>query len=394
MIDSDIKFPESVSIITSVKGKKIYLIGTAHVSKQSIEDVKYVVETVNPDSICVELCESRHKSITQSNAWEKMDIFKIIKEKKTILLFAQLILSSFYRRLGEKLDVKPGAEMIEGINLSKKLNSNLVLADRNIEITLRRVWGYLNFWNKLKMMSSLLGGLFVSDKIDEKMIEELKKKDQLENILDLLSESFPGVKNRLIDERDVFLSQKIKNAPGESVVGIIGAGHIPGIIKNIDKNHDLESISTTPPKSIIPKVIGWSIPIIIFGFFLWGFYKEGKDFSLTTLYIWVFVNGTLSAIGAAIAFAHPITIFCSFVAAPLTSLNPTVGAGMVSGLVQAIVKKPTVKDIEELPVATLTLKGWWINPVSRILLVFILSSLGSSLGTFIAGSWIIKRIFY
>ena len=394
MIDSDTIFPDSVSIITSIKGKTIYLIGTAHVSRKSVEDVKYVVDKVNPDSICVELCESRHKSITQSNAWKKMDIFKIIKEKKTILLFAQLIMSSFYRKLGEKFDVKPGAEMIEGINLAEKLNINLVLADRNIEITLRRVWGYLNFWNKLKMMSSLLAGFFVSDKIDETMIEELKNKDQLENILDLLSESFPGVKDRLIDERDICLSQKIKDAPGESIVAIVGAGHVPGIIKNIDKDHDLESIMKTPPKSIIPRIIGWSIPIIIISFFIWGFYKEGKDFSLTTLYIWIFVNGTLSAIGAAIAFAHPITILSSFIAAPLTSLNPTIGAGMVSGLVQAIVKKPTVKDIEDLPIATMTLKGWWINPVSRILLVFILSSLGSSLGTFIAGSWIIKRIFY
>ncbi len=383
--------PASVHTV-SVDGKTVYLVGTAHVSKESVEDVRKTVRAVNPDTICVELCEARYKSIIQREQWKKMDIFKVVKEKKAILLLAQLIMTSFYRRLGEKLDVKPGAEMIEGVNLAQERNAELVLADRNIEVTLKRVWGYLNFWNKLKMASQLFAGLFVQEKIDEAMIEELKNQDQLENILDTFTKAFPEVKRRLIDERDIFLSQKIKRAKGKIVVAVVGAGHIPGIKDHIQRDESLKPLLEIPPKSIVPACIGWSIPALIIALITYGFFKGGTQHSLGSIYIWVLVNGTFSALGAACALAHPVTILASFIAAPLTSLNPMVAAGWVSGLVQAMVKKPTVKDMEDLPNAIVTVKGFWMNPVSRILLVVALANLGSSLGTFIAGGWIAGRV--
>ncbi len=377
----------------SVNGKTIFLVGTAHVSKESVEDVRKTVELVNPDTICVELCESRYNTIVKGDSWKKMDIFKIIKEKKAALLLAQLIMSSFYRRLGKQLDVKPGAEMIEGINLAKELDKKLVLADRRIDITLKRVWGFLNFWNKLKMASQLLGGLFFTDKIDEQMIEELKNQDQLENILDTFAETFPEVKHRLIDERDTYLAQKIKEAPGKTIVAVVGAGHVPGIIAGIEEDHPLEPLMDTPPRSLAPLAFAWGIPAIIVALIAYGFFKGGTEHSLNSIYIWVLVNGIFSALGAAVALGHPLTIIASFIAAPLTSLNPMIAAGWVSGLVQAFVKKPTVTDMEELPNVIMTVKGFWMNPVSRILLVVVLANLGSSLGTFVAGGWIAGRLF-
>jgi pheromone shutdown-related protein TraB len=322
-----------------------------------------------------------------------MNIFKIIKEKKAVFLLAQLIMNSFYRRLGEQLGVQPGAEMVEGIKQAEKTGAELVLADRDIEITLKRVWRNLNFFNKLKMASHILASLFIGEKIDESLIEKIKEQDQLETILETFSESFPEVKKRLIDERDIYLAQKIRSAPGTTIVAIVGAGHVPGIQDHIHKNEPIAPLMEIPPKSIIPAILKWVIPALIITLLVAGFFKGGRQHSVESIYIWILVNGILSAVGAAIALAHPLTILATFIAAPITSLNPTIAAGWVSGLVQVWVKKPTVSDLEDLPNAISSVKGFWINPVSKVLLVVVLANLGSSLGTFISGSWIAARLF-
>jgi pheromone shutdown-related protein TraB len=392
MTKSDFTLPASVHHIT-IEGKNIYLVGTAHVSKKSVEDVSNTIETVNPDAICVELCAARHKAIVQRDNWKQMNIFKIIKEKKAVFLLAQLIMSSFYRRIGEQLGVQPGAEMVEGIKQAEKTGAELVLADRDIEITLKRVWRNLNFFNKLKMASHILATLFVGEKIDESLIEKIKEQDQLETIMETFSESFPEVKKRLIDERDIYLAQKIRSAPGTTIVAVVGAGHVPGIQQHIHKNEPIAPLVEVPPKSIIPAILKWAIPALIMTLLVAGFFKGGRQHSVESIYIWILVNGILSAVGAAIALAHPLTILATFVAAPITSLNPTIAAGWVSGLVQTWVKKPTVSDLEDLPNAISSVKGFWMNPVSKILLVVVLANLGSSLGTFISGSWIAARLF-
>ena len=392
MTKTDLQLPESVTNI-KLENKDIYLVGTAHVSKQSVEDVREAVEKIKPGTICVELCESRYKSIIQRDSWKKLDIFKVIKEKKALFLLTQLIMTSFYRKLGQQLGIEPGAEMVEGIKQSEKTGATLILADREIEITLKRVWGYLNFWNKLKMMSQILAGLLFSEKIDEDLIEQMKKQDQLETIMETFTKAFPEIKKRLIDERDIYLSEKIKNAPGKVVMVVVGAGHVPGIQKQIHKENSLETITEVPPKSIVPEIIKWAIPVAIVTLLVIGFLKGGTQHSIQSIYIWVLVNGILSALGAALAFAHPLTILSAFIGAPLTSLNPMVAAGWVAGLVQVWVKKPTVSDFEDLPNAISSVKGFWKNPVSRILLVVVFANLGSSFGTFISGSWIAARAF-
>ncbi|MCK4752836.1 MAG: TraB/GumN family protein [Planctomycetes bacterium] len=391
MTDSN-NLPERTTKLT-LDGKDIYLVGTAHVSAQSVEDVKATIETVNPDHICIELCQARYKAMTQKEDWKKMNVFKIIKEKKSVLFLAQLIMSSFYRKLGEKLGVTPGAEMLQAIQLAQQNNTPIVLADRDIEITLKRVWGYLSFWNKLKMFSQITAGLFIEEKIDAELIEQIKETDQLESLMAEFTEKFPEVKKRLIDERDIYLAQKIRHTPGQKIVAVIGAGHVPGICSQIETDQPLAPLMVIPPKSFWPRILKWAIPVAILAFLVLGFFKNGAAHSVENIYIWIFVNGLLSAIGSAIALAHPITIISSFLAAPLTSLNPLIAAGWVAGLVQAVLRKPTVADFENLHEATSTVKGFWTNPVTKILLVVVLANLGSILGTWVAGVWIASRSF-
>jgi len=392
MLNTTRELPESVHHI-NVDGKEIYLIGTAHVSKESVKDVTFTVEAVKPDSVCVELCEARYKTIMSRDSWKQMNIFKVVREKKALFLLAQLIMTSFYRRIGEQLSVQPGAEMIEAIHLAQKSKAELVLADRNVEITLKRVWGVLNFWSKLKMVVQLLSSLLIAKEVDEKLIEDLKGQDQLEHLLEIFSESFPGIKERLIDERDIYLAQKIRKAEGKTIVAVIGAAHVPGIKRHIQKDIPIEPLMQIPPKSIVPSIMKWAIPSLIVALLVFGFFKGGSRQSIESIYIWILVNGALSAAGAAIALAHPLTILASFIAAPITSLNPMIASGWVSGLVQAKLKQPTVADLEDLPIAISSVKGFWINPVSRILLVVVLANLGSALGTFIAGGWIAMKAF-
>jgi pheromone shutdown-related protein TraB len=389
MIESDL-LPKSVERIQLAE-KEIYVVGTAHVSAESVEDVKATIDAVGPDSICIELCAARHKALVQKDNWKKMDIFKVIKEKRALFLLAQLILNSFYTRLGKQLKVQPGAEMIEGMQQADRIGAELVLADRDIEITLKRVWGYLNLWNKLVMVSQLMASFFVGGSIDSELVEEMKSKDQLENIMEAFTDSFPEVKKRLIDERDIYLSQKIRTAPGKKIVAVVGAGHVKGIKEHIKNVISLEPIMEIPPKSVIPQILKWAIPLLIVVLLVVGFFKGGAEHSVESIYIWILVNGILSAAGTAIAFGHPLTILSAFVGAPITSLNPMIAAGWVAGLVQAWIKKPTVHDLEDLPNAISSLKGFWLNPVSRILLVVVLANLGSTFGTIISGIWIAER---
>ncbi len=385
--------PEIPSCVKKVEldGRQIYLVATAHVSKQSVQDVRDTIDAVNPDSICVELCESRYRNIMDREQWKRTNIVKIIREKKAMLLLSSLIMSSYQRRIAQQLGVTPGAEMVEGIRLAEKRQAALVLADRDIQITLRRTWGNLGSWSKLKMMGQLMMSLFFVGKIDAETVEEIKQEEQLADVLGLLAKEFPTVMGTLIDERDVYLSQKIRSAEGKTVVAILGAGHVPGILQEIQKDTPLGPLEQQPKPSFWPQLLKWGIPVAIVGLIVYGFFKGGAQHSLESVAIWVLVNGTFSALGALLALAHPLTILTAFVAAPLTSLNPMIAAGWVSGLAQAVLKKPTVEDLENLSESISTVKGFWTNPVSRILLVVVLSNLGSTLGTIIGGSWIAGR---
>ncbi len=377
----------------NIQGKEIYLLGTAHVSQKSVQDVREVIETLRPDTVAIELCPSRYQALLNKDAWKKMNIFRVIREGKALFLLMQLIMTSFYKKIGEKFGIQPGAEMLEGINQAQRHGAEIVLADREVNITLQRVWGYLSWWQKMKMILQLIAGLFARESIEEEDIEELKNKDQLEVVMETVAKRFPEVKKRLIDERDVYLAQKIREAPGSSIVAVIGAGHVSGIMDHIQRDNDLTPFLTTPPRSNLLFLLKWFIPLVIIGLIVFGFFQGGAEHSIESISIWVLVNGVFSALAVSLALAHPLTIISAFVAAPLTSLNPTIAAGWVTGIVQAWIKKPTVADLEKLPQAVMSFKGFWQNPLCRILLVVVLANIGSSLGTFVAGSWIASRFF-
>lgn len=383
--------PSSVTTV-DVHGKTVHIVGTAHVSQASVDDVRRTISLTQPDTVCVELCATRYQAMTQPDEWKKMDIYRVVREKKSLFLLIQLILSAFYRSIAKQLGVQPGAEMLAAVDAAKEQGAGLILADRDVNITLKRVWGYLPWWQKLKMLFHLLTSLILPDKVDEASIEDLKDKDQLEVVMDQMARSYPQVKKRLIDERDLYLAHSVQNAPGRVVVAVVGAGHVSGMVNALSTRIDTAPLLELPPASMWPKILKWGIPIIILGLLLYGL-TQGPEHSVQSISIWVLVNGVFSALAVSLALAHPITIASTFVAAPLTSLNPTIAAGWVAGLVQAWVKKPTVADLEGLPGALGSVRTFWLNPVCRILLVVVLANLGSSLGTFVAGSWIASRLF-
>lgn len=375
-----------------VAGKELILIGTAHVSKLSAEQVKEVIEQERPDSVCIELDEQRYQSVMDSNKWKETDIFKIIKEKKAALLLMNLAISSFQNRLAKQFGIKPGQEMIQGIESAKETGANLVLADRNIQITFARIWHNVGLMGKVQLITAVFYSIISRDDITEEDLEKMKSQDTLNAALKDMTNSFPKLKVPLIDERDQYLAQKIKDAPGDKVVAVLGAAHVPGITEEIKKEHDLKALDQRPPKSKIPKIIGWAIPILILSVIAYTFFANPSA-GLYQAISWVLWNGTLAAIGAAAAFGHPLAVVTAFAAAPISSLNPLIAAGWFAGFVQAYIRRPNVGDFESLSEDVFTVKGFWRNKVTRVLLVIVLTNLGSSLGTFIGGADVIRVFF-
>lgn len=384
MIESN----ENISKI-ELDGKEIILIGTAHVSRQSAELVKEVIEAEQPDSVCVELDEQRYQSLQQGNKWKETDIFKVIKEKKASLLLMNLAISSFQKRMANQMGVKPGQEMIQGIESANEVGAELVLADRNIQVTFARIWHQVGFWGKMKLLTEVSYSIFSNDSISEEELEKMRSQDMIQTILNEFTESFPRLKTPLIDERDQYLAQKIKEAPGDKVVAVLGAAHLPGVTTNLQKDNDLEKLSELPPKSKWPKIIGWSIPVMILAVIAYTFLANPTA-GLQQTISWILWNGSFSAIGTALAFGHPLAILTAFVAAPITSLNPLLAAGWFAGLVQAFLRRPSVQDFERLSEDVYSAKGFWRNKVTRILLIVVFANLGSTLGTFIGGADVVR----
>ena len=386
------QLPATVTLLEQ-DGRKLYVVGTAHVSKESVEDVALTLEQIQPDEVAVELCASRHQTLMDRESWSKLDIFKVLKEGKAALLLSSLLMSSFQRRIADQLGVVPGAEMLEAIQWAGENDRKLALIDRDIQTTLKRTWRGLGFSTKLKAMFQLFFGLFAVDEIDKDTIEQLKEEGQLEDMLSGLARAMPEVKETLIDERDLYMAGKLRQTAGSTVVAVVGAGHLPGIRREIENSQDLSELDSLPKPSLVPKLLKWLIPIAVIAILAYGFYRGGSDTTADSLAVWFLVNGLLSALGAAVAFGHPVTVVSAFLAAPITSLNPMIAAGWVAGLVQAWIKRPTVQDLESLPSDIGSLKTFWANPVCRVLLVVVLANAGSILGTLIGGSWIAARTF-
>ncbi|HLS20314.1 MAG TPA: TraB/GumN family protein [Bacillota bacterium] len=382
---------ENITRLT-VDDKEIILIGTAHVSRKSAELVEKVIQEEQPDSVCVELDQKRFESIQDKNKWRDMDIFKVIREKKTTLLLMNLAISSFQNRLAKQFGVKPGQEMIQGIESAEEIGAELVLADRDIQITFSRIWRGIGLKGKATLLSSIIYSIFSREEITEEELEKMKSQDMLNSMLQEMTEHFPRLKKPLIDERDQYLAEKIRKAPGKKIVAVLGAAHVPGIMKEIYRKQSLTQLTARPPKSKAPKVILWLIPILIIGLIAYTFYNNPAAGWQQTL-SWVLWNGSLAAIGTIAALGHPLAVITAFIAAPITSLNPLLAAGWFAGFVQAYMKRPHVSDFESLSEDVFTAKGFWRNKVTRVFLVVLLANIGSSLGTFIGGADVIRLFF-
>lgn len=364
--------------------KEITLIGTAHISRESSDLVGRVIEEERPDTVCVELCQSRYQSMTQKDRWQNTDLIKVIKEKKAFLLLSNLMLAYFQRKIGQKLGIKPGEEIMRAIQMAEAVGARIHLADRDIRITLSRAWRLMGLWTKIKLLAQFVVSVGEMDTISEEDIEKMKTRDVLETLLSEIGKSLPEIKRTLIDERDQYLAYQIRTAPGTNIVAVVGAGHVSGIQKHWRLAVDTYGLTRVPPKGRLVRLLKWSIPVLIVGLIVVGFFTAGSATGIHLIKWWVLANAVLAGLGAAIALGHPLTVLSAIVASPLTSLNPMIAAGWVSGLVEALLGKPKVRDFERLPEDISSLKGFWKNKITRILLVVVFTNIGSSLGTFVA----------
>ncbi len=378
---------DNVDLIT-FPDKKIFLVGTAHISQTSADLVAKIIAQEHPQSVAVELCESRFQSIQDPDRWKNTDILTIIKQGKGYVLLAQLMLAAFQKKLGGKLQVKPGAEMLRAIECARSERAEIVLADRDVKTTLKRVWASVGFWSMCKLSFSMVGGVLGDTPIDDKEIERLKSSDALEELLREFTSAFPEVRHSLIDERDYYLAEKIRRAPGSVVVAVVGAGHVPGILKSIQTERDLAPLEVIPPKSTSKKIAAWILPGAVLAMLLYGFLHLGQSASLSMISTWIWVNGAFAGLGSLVALGHPLTVLAAFFSAPITSLHPLLASGWVAGIVEAVLRKPRVSDLETIGDDLSSLKGWWSNRVSRILLIMALTNLFGTIGTII-GTWLI-----
>jgi pheromone shutdown-related protein TraB len=371
------------------------IVGTAHISRLSADLVGEVIENEKPDIVCIELDEKRYKALSEKNRWENLDLKTVIRQKQLSTLLVNLVLASYQKKLGEKLGVTPGTELLEAANTAKELKIPIELCDRDVRITLKRAWHSMSFWQKMKFMFGGVGGVFEKQELTEEKLAELRKKDVLSELMEELGKSLPVLKKVLVDERDNYLAEKILKSSGKKIVAVVGAGHVKGILKYLNENQktDLSEIEIIPPSSPIGKIIGWGIPALIIGSIIYIGYSQGISEAGDNALFWILVSGIPSAVGAILAFAHPLTILSSFLAAPITTLSPLIGAGYVTAFVQAYFQPPVVKEFQTITTDFNKPLKWWKNKLLKVFLVFILTSIGAAAGATFGIFEIVSNVF-
>ena len=374
-------------------GVHYFLLGTAHVSPASVEAVKQLSGSGDFDAIAVELCPARHHALTQKQQWKDMDLYRIIREKKAGLVMANLALGAYQRRIADQFGIEPGAELKAAADAAVEHDLTLQLIDRDLATTLKRSYRAVPWYKRVMLTTGLLMSTVSSEEIDEEQIEKLKEGDILESTFTEFAEQSPELYEALIAERDRYMAARLRQEnsdnAGKKILVVVGAGHLDGLAGFLENDQaepraEVEKLSQIAPPKLWPKFIPWIIAALVLTGFWIGFSRSPElGWQLVTL--WVLINGGLAALGALIARGHPLTIMSAMLAAPLTSLNPAVAAGMVTGLVESWVRKPKVSDLERLRDDTTTLRGWFRNRATRILLVFFFSNLGSAIGTWVAG---------
>jgi len=388
------EYSDDVAVIQH-EDKTILLVGTAHISQQSADLVQEVIDQESPDTVCIELDEKRYAALSNPQQWENLDLKQIIRKQQLSTLLVNLVLASYQKKLGGKLGIQPGTELLTAAKTAEARKIPVELCDRDVRITLRRAWKATSWWKKFYMLATLLASLFDDTELDEEKLAELRRNDVLSELMNEIGTALPAAKEALIDERDIFMAEKIKQAAGKRIVAVVGAGHLEGIRRVFPENNQgrMEEINTIPPISKGWKIIGWSIPAaILLSLAVIGF-RQGADEAGANALYWILANGIPSAIGGMIALAHPATILAAFVGAPITSLTPVIGAGYVCAFVQVMTCPPVVKEFEGVSGDIMTFRGWWRNKLLRIFLVFLMTGFGSSIGTWVGGYRIFTNLF-
>jgi pheromone shutdown-related protein TraB len=396
VIEAELEHRESEDVeVIEVDGREFILVGTAHISRESVDLVRKVIEAEKPDCVCIELDAQRFEALSQEKRFAALDLREVIRKQQLAALLMNLLLASYQKRLGGKLGVTPGSELLEAARVAEENEIPISLCDRDIRITLRRAWGALSLWKKSMLISSFAASAFEDPELDEEELNRIKQKDVLSELMNELGETMPALKEALIDERDRFLAQKIRESKGKKLVAVVGAGHIRGmkeaILSGVDE--DLELISQISEVSPIWRWVGWAIPTLIVGALGYIGLTQGAQAASDNAIFWFLINAVPCAIGGLIAFAHPVTIAAGFLSAPFTSLTPVIGAGYVTAFVQTWVRPPLVHEFHSVGDDIATLGGWWQSRLLRVFLTFILTTLGSLVGTWVGGSVIVTRMF-
>lgn len=392
---------EVSSLLRSVEvnGTTVTLLGTAHVSRSSAEQVATELDSKAYQAVAVELCPSRYEALTEPDRLAELDLMQVLRSGKAAMVMANLAMAAYQQRLGEQLGIEPGAEMRTAVDQAEVHGIPVVLIDREIGTTLKRTSRSLSWWRRGVLFTGLIGSLVSRDEVSEEDIEHLKEGDVLETTFAEFAHDRNDLYQPLIAERDRYMAAKLRAAvmaePGRPILAVVGAGHLNGIERHLgdtgapaDIIRDLDRV---PAKARWPRTIPWVIVALVLSGFVIGF-SRNPELGWQLIRDWVLINGGLSALGALLAAAHPLTVLTAFVAAPLTSLNPTIGAGMVTAAAELWLRRPRVGDFARLRQDTTRLRGWWQNRVSRTLLVFLFSTLGSALGTYVAGFLIFDRL--
>ena len=373
--------------IKTADDREIILIGTAHISQASKELVRETIENEHPDTVCIELDEGRLQSIRDPERWKKTDLKEVIKKKQLATLIANLVLGSYQKRMGDQTGVKPGSELKEAADIATSKDIPIVLADRDIKITLKRTWACTPWYRKLSLWGGLFGSIFDKTEISEEDLAKIKEQDALNSMMQEFGKTYPEVKQVLIDERDQFLAGRIKNAEGKKIVAVVGAGHVKGIAAIISENKELpseESITKIPKGSCIWKIIGWAIPAAIIASIIFVGYEAGVEKAGQLSLQWAMLTGGGAMLGAIIAGGHPLTVLVALVAAPFTGLTPLIGVGFFTALTQVYMRPPRVSEMETLADDIWQVKHWWKNRVTRVMLCFLCPGIPAIVGKILA----------